>query len=95
MGLRSLPFQWVQAMGIAKEVIQGDPTDFKNVFWWDLVELNLPGSEGYDRSRPWVAKYPWKTVALLRIYSSLWTTFALPVLVVKMLGWPLERLPAP
>ncbi len=44
-------------MGIAEEVIRGDPADASNVFRWDRVELNLPGSEGYDPSRPWVAKY--------------------------------------
>jgi hypothetical protein len=56
MGLRSSPFQCVQAMGIAEEVIRGDPSDPGNVFRWDLVEHNLPGSECYDPSRPWVAK---------------------------------------
>ena len=44
-------------MGIAEEVIRGDPSDPTNVFRWDSVELNLPGSKGYDPSRPWVAKY--------------------------------------
>jgi hypothetical protein len=57
MGLRSSPFQCVQAMGIAEEVIRGDPDDPNNVFRWDSVELNLPGSEDYNPSKPWVAKY--------------------------------------
>jgi hypothetical protein len=57
MGLRSSPYQCVQAMGIAEEVIRGDPANATNVFRWDRVELNLPGSEAYDPSRPWVAKY--------------------------------------
>jgi hypothetical protein len=57
MGLRSSPFQCVQAMGVAEEVIRGDPADPTNVFRWDSVELNLPGSDDYDPSRPWVAKY--------------------------------------
>jgi hypothetical protein len=55
MGLRSLPYQCVQAMGIAKEIIRGDPLDPNNVFWWDSVKLNLPGSDSYDPSKPWVA----------------------------------------
>jgi hypothetical protein len=57
MGLRSLPYQYVQAMGIAEEVIRGDHEDPENVFRWDHVELNLPGNPEYDPSRPWVAKY--------------------------------------
>jgi hypothetical protein len=57
MGLRSSPFQCVQAMGIAEEVICGDPTDQNNIFRWDKVELHLPRSKGYDPGWPWVAKY--------------------------------------
>jgi hypothetical protein len=57
MGLRSSPFQCVQAMGIAEEVVRGNHKDPTNVFRWDDVELNLPGSDSYEPSRPWVAKY--------------------------------------
>lgn len=34
----------------------GDPNDATNIFRWDAVELNLPGIEGYDPSKAWVAK---------------------------------------
>ena len=44
-------------MGIAEEFIRDNPSDPTNVFHWDSVELNLPGSKGYDPSRPWMAKY--------------------------------------
>jgi hypothetical protein len=57
MGLRSSPFQCVQALGVAEEVIRGDPPASGNVFHWDTVALNLPGSSDYSPSRPWVAKY--------------------------------------
>jgi hypothetical protein len=58
MGLRSLPYQCVQAMmGLAEEVIWGNRTDPTNVFRRDKVKLNLPGSDDYDPSLPWVAKY--------------------------------------
>jgi hypothetical protein len=57
MGLQSSPFQCVQAMGVASKVIRGDPGDPENVFRWDSVVLNLPGSQDYDPSKPWVAKY--------------------------------------
>jgi hypothetical protein len=56
MGLRSSPYQAVQAMGVAEEVIRGDRKDPSNVFRWDEVVLNLPGDEDYDPSMPWVYK---------------------------------------
>jgi hypothetical protein len=44
MGLKSSPYQCTQAMGIAEEVNRGDRHDPGNVFWWDYVRFNLPGS---------------------------------------------------
>jgi hypothetical protein len=44
MGLRSSPYQAVQAMGVAEEVICGDRKDPTNVYCWDTVRLNLPES---------------------------------------------------
>jgi hypothetical protein len=46
----------VQAILVAKEVILGDRHDRDNVFRWDTVRMNLPGSEGYAPSLPWVSK---------------------------------------
>jgi hypothetical protein len=56
MGLKSSPYQAVQAMGVAEEFIRGDRLDPDNVFRWDKVVLNLPGSNDYDVSKPWVYK---------------------------------------
>jgi hypothetical protein len=56
MGLRSSPYQAVQAMAIAEEFIRGNRLDPKNIFRWDQVEFNLPGSVDYDPSMPWVYK---------------------------------------
>ena len=56
MGLRSSPYQAVQAMGVAEETIRGDRKDPNNVYRWDYVRLNLPGSAEYDPSKPWVSK---------------------------------------
>ena len=41
---------------IAKEVIRGDRHDPANDFQWKVVVLNLPGSEGYDPGKAWIAK---------------------------------------
>jgi hypothetical protein len=56
MGLTSSPYQACQAMGVAEEVIRGDRSDPKNVFRWDKVVLNLPGSDKYEPSKPWIYK---------------------------------------
>lgn len=56
MGLKSSPYQAVQAMLVAKEVIRGDRHDPSNAFRWDKVRMNLPGSKDYDPSKPWVSK---------------------------------------
>jgi hypothetical protein len=56
MGLKSSPYQSVQAMLVAKEVIKGDRLDPNNAFRWDKVRLNLPGSRDYDPSISWVSK---------------------------------------
>jgi hypothetical protein len=56
MGLRSSPYQAVQAMTFAEEVILGDHLDETNPFRWSRVRLNLPGQASYDPSLPWVSK---------------------------------------
>lgn len=56
MGLKSSPYQAGQGCCVADEVIRGDPGDQHNVFRWDTVRMNCPGSEGYDASKPWVSK---------------------------------------
>ena len=56
MGLKSSPYQAVQMMALAEEMIRGSKDDEDNPFRWDNVRMNLPGSPDYDPSLPWVAK---------------------------------------
>jgi hypothetical protein len=56
MGIRSSPYECVQAITLAEEIILGDPTNPNNIFGWDLIRLNLPGSDEYDPSLPRVSK---------------------------------------
>lgn len=56
MGLKSSPYQAVQAVMVAKEFVMGDRKDPANAFRWDVVRLNLPGSKDYDPAMPWVSK---------------------------------------
>eukprot|EP00546_Thalassionema_frauenfeldii_P014682 CAMPEP_0178929920 /NCGR_PEP_ID=MMETSP0786-20121207/20919_1 /TAXON_ID=186022 /ORGANISM="Thalassionema frauenfeldii, Strain CCMP 1798" /LENGTH=97 /DNA_ID=CAMNT_0020606333 /DNA_START=414 /DNA_END=707 /DNA_ORIENTATION=- len=56
MGLKSSPYQAGQGCCVADEFIHEDPLDSQNVFRWDSMRMNCPGSESYDASRPWVSK---------------------------------------
>lgn len=55
-GLTPSPFFAIQQMLWGKEAIFGDWKEEGNPFGWENVLLNLPGSENYDPSLPWVAK---------------------------------------
>jgi hypothetical protein len=59
MGLKPLPYQAVQGMMVAEELIKGDPDDPTNPFRWDEVRMNLPGSPGFNPALPWVSKIRW------------------------------------
>lgn len=41
---------------MAEEFIRGDPEDSNNLFRWDILVLNLPGSSTYAPDKPWVSK---------------------------------------
>jgi hypothetical protein len=56
MGLKPSPYQTTQAMLFAEDAMRGDSDAPDNVFRWDSVRMNLPGSEEYDPSKPWVYK---------------------------------------
>ena len=56
MGLKSSPYQACQAMMVVEEVIRGNRKDKQNPFRWDDVVENLPGSENYDPTKPWIYK---------------------------------------
>jgi hypothetical protein len=54
MGIHCSPYQAVQGLTVAEELMWGDPSDPTNIFRWSWVRLNLPGSTAYDPSLPWV-----------------------------------------
>jgi hypothetical protein len=56
MGLKPSPYQAVQGMMVAEELIKGDPSDLANPFKWDEVRMNLPGTKAYNPALPWVSK---------------------------------------
>jgi hypothetical protein len=54
MGFRFSPYQAVQGVLFADQYIRGDRHDPSNIFRWDRVVLNLPGSTTYTPSASWV-----------------------------------------
>ena len=53
MGLKCLPYHAIRAMMFAIEFLKGNPNDNHNPFQFDSVNLNLPGDENYNPSKPW------------------------------------------
>ena len=56
MGFRSSPYIAVKMFGWTLEMIRGDRHDVKNPFRWNRVQINLPGSVGYNPSKAWICK---------------------------------------
>eukprot|EP00984_Skeletonema_dohrnii_P022484 scaffold11603_cov72-Skeletonema_dohrnii-CCMP3373.AAC.1 len=56
MGMKDSPYRSIQLMLVTKWMAYGDRLDKDNPYQWERVELNLPGSEDYDPTLPWVMK---------------------------------------
>jgi hypothetical protein len=54
MGWKASPYLAIKYQLLAEEVIHGDRLSPANPFGWAKVILNLPGSEAYDPTQPWV-----------------------------------------
>jgi hypothetical protein len=56
MGLKPPPHMCVQGALRAKGVMLGDRRKKENPFYWERVRLNMPGSDLYDPTYPWIEK---------------------------------------
>jgi hypothetical protein len=56
MGFRPCHFITIQALAWLEKKIFGDRNDLENVFHWDSLKMNLPGSAKYHPIKPWVYK---------------------------------------
>lgn len=56
MGARPSPYIAVLYYYIADELIRGNHLDVNNPFYWDQVQLNLPGTSSFDPTKPRVMK---------------------------------------
>lgn len=56
MGMKDSPYRSIQLMLMIKWLAYGERSKEDNPFKWERVELNLPGSENYDPTLPWVMK---------------------------------------
>ena len=55
MSFQSSPYLCTQLFGWSEDFIREDPNDCdNNPLAWDKVVLNLPGSQSYQPTRPWV-----------------------------------------
>jgi hypothetical protein len=57
MGVKSSPFNCVRAYLWSEDIIKGDHLDEANLFRWDRVIMNLPGTVNYDPGKPWLYKF--------------------------------------
>ena len=57
MGLKPSPYYAARYFYVMEEFIIGNPKDPNHVFRWDEVWLNLPGSESFNPSLPFVIKW--------------------------------------
>lgn len=57
MGVKSSPFNCVGAYLLSEDILKGDHLEETNLFRWDRVILNLPGTATYDPGKPWVYKF--------------------------------------
>jgi len=56
-GFTSSPHGAVRFLSIAEEQARGDHLSPNNPFYWDRVILNLPCSDKFDPSMPWIYKW--------------------------------------
>ena len=56
MELTDSPYRSLQLLTKAKFIAYGDRLNKKNPFQWQMVKLNLPGSDAYGPQFPWVMK---------------------------------------
>jgi hypothetical protein len=59
MGLKNSPYNCIQGILFAKELIRGNPAEARNIFHWDEVRMNLPGGPTYKPWLPRVSKIRW------------------------------------
>jgi hypothetical protein len=54
MSFESSPYNTIQEIFMAEEIVRGNQSGINNILQWDKVILNLLGSLDYQPGRPWV-----------------------------------------
>ena len=70
MGFKPSPFVTTQTFGWSEEIIIGDRLDITNPFYWDKVILNLPGTDDYEPSMPWVHKWNSRSKSMAAFFGT-------------------------
>jgi len=56
MGFKASPYIACKVYGWVVDIARGNPKHASNPFKWNSIRINLPGSEDYDPTLPWIAK---------------------------------------
>jgi len=56
MGFRASPYYAVKPFSWGLDVVRGNHKDQNNAFAFDSIRINLPGSETYTPTLPWISK---------------------------------------
>ena len=95
MGAKPSPYQAIRSMLWAEDIVRGNKDHPSNPFRWSNVNLNLPGSETYEPTLPWVAKMRSDGAIAcdfyIYIYIYIWTTSGLRGPVKMRYGMPFGR----
>lgn len=70
MGLRSSPFICTQTFAWGEALICGDRKARDNPLRWDRVVMNLPGSETYNPTMPWVYRWDDEKATLAAFFGT-------------------------
>lgn len=94
MGFKISPYNTIQGLMFAEEIVQDNLIDQHNIFQWDMVLLNLPGSATYKPQLPWDSKvWPEDNEVACDFLSYVDDLQPLATRGLK-LGWPCEKLQA-
>ena len=68
MGFYLSPYLVTKDLMVMEQMIRGNRRSWRNIFGWKNVILNLPGTNSYDPSIPWVYKVGWDSEISVDLY---------------------------
>jgi len=90
MGFRPSPYTTIRQLLWGEEMVRGDQLDPKNIFRWNRIRLNLPGSPDFDPILPWVSKVFGDRIKDGKLIERIACNFATFVDDMRAAGYSLE-----